>query len=510
LTPEAPGSEEPAPLSRATKLGVAGVLLAAIGFGLFCAFTVPPFRWPDEQAHAGYALTLARGSLPTIETPIPVPEGSAALSQRLDLDRRRRSSVWVANHPPGGYVLALPMVAFADRTGHGDLANLAVRLVNVLSAAASAALTFAIGRRLVDERAGLLAAAFFVSFPSASFLLSLGMTDGISLVVTLACLLASVRILVGAPSRADWRNLSAALVAAALTRLTALGVGVVLAAVTLLVVARRERRLPVREALVTGVPPIVYAAWFWVGNQARYGDVAASRYLLQRFGREGSGSLLGALASGVTWDAAGRRLFTFLVAEPLVGNEMLGAGEVAYRSIEVAVVIAAVAAAVLVLRERRSDVLPDGAPRLAFWPWLALVVTFLVSWVMMAKHVSGGGSPHVRYMIVALPIIGVVTAFAILRARVARPAGRFLPALLGVGALLGLLAVRVDQTTRFAKWMPLHTGAPADSALSVASGPAWARQAALAIGYAGTALMIAAVLVILVRPAVSRSAREGS
>ena len=500
------------PLSRMVWLGLVGVVLTILGFGAFNALTIPPFRWPDEQAHAGYAMTLARGALPTIETRIPTPAGTEALAQRLARDRRRRGTVWVANHPPGSYVLALPAVVAVEHAGRGDLVNLALRLLNVLAAGVAAIFTFALGRRLVDERAGLLAAALFVSFPSAGFLLSLGMTDGISLVTTLACLVAAVRILGGSPSAGpgvepasrpvDWRGfalLSAALLVAALTRLTALGVGLLVGAVTLAVVTVRERRLPWREALLVGLPAVVLSGWFWVGNIVRYGDIAASKYLLQRFGREGGRSVLGTLVAGGAWDGAARRLFSMLVAEPLAQATMPGAGEVAYRVIEVFIILAAVAVAVLVVRDRRGRAPRPDRP-LDLWPWLALLATFVASWVMMAKHMSGGGTAHVRYVIVALPLIGVVVATAILRLQ--RPSGarRYLPTILASLSLLGLFAARVQQTELFASWMPQHTDAPLASALSQPSGSPSARIAALALGALGTALMASILGVLLARP----------
>lgn len=512
LPPLTPPSTTLPPLSRMVWLGLVGVVLTILGFGAFNALTIPPFRWPDEQAHAGYAMTLARGELPTIETRIPTPTGSEALAQRLARDRRRRGTVWVANHPPGSYVLALPVVAAVEHAGRGDLVNLALRLLNVLAAGMAAIFTFALGRRLVDERAGLLAAALFVSFPSAGFLLSLGMTDGISLVTTLACLVAAVRILGGSPSAGvgdqpasrpvDWRGfalLSAALLVAALTRLTALGVGLLVGAVTLAVVTVRERRLPWREALLVGLPAVVLSGWFWVGNIVRYGDIAASKYLLQRFGREGGRSVLGTLVAGGAWDGAARRLFSMLVAEPLAQATMPGAGEVAYRVIEAFIILAAIAVVVFVVRDRRGRAPRPDRP-LDLWPWLALLATFVASWVMMAKHMSGGGTAHVRYVIVALPLIGVVVATAILRLQ--RPSGarRYVPTLLASLSLLGLFAARVQQTELFASWMPQHTDAPLASALSQPSGSPSARIAALVLGALGTALMASILGVLLTRP----------
>lgn len=493
-------TETPA-ASRLIRLGLLGAVLAISGFGLFNALFIPPFRWPDEQAHAGYAITLTRGELPTIETIIPRPEGSEALSRRLDLDSRPRGTVWVANHPPGGYLLALPMVAAADRMGHGDLTNLALRLANIAAGAMTALLTFALGRELVDERVGLIAAAVFVSFSCTSFLLALGMTDGISLVATAAAVLAAVRLLGRRADLKSWIAMSAALLACGLTRLTALGVGLLLASVTLVVVARRERRVPWREALLVGLPVTVLSGWFWVGNAVRYGDVAGSKYLLQRFDRTPNGSLLDILRRGDIWEETARRLLTTLTAEA-TQNRFGRFGDVPFRLAEAFVVVCVVSVLVLIVRDQRSAAPPPplGERKLEPWPWAALLLTVIVSWVMMAKHVSGGGNAIARYVIIALPLLGVTVATAILRVKATRAAGRYLPSAVAVTTIVFLFSLRVQQTLKFMMWISTRTDPPAGGLLSQPTGPQWLRLAAMVIGVIGTALMTWIVGVIAVQP----------
>lgn len=495
---------------RHIQLGLVGALLAMSGFGLFNALTIPPFRLPDEQAHVGYAITLTRGELPTIETKIPRPEGSEALSLKLEADRRRRGSVWVANHPPGGYLLSLPMVAAADRLGHGDLANLALRVVNIVAAGLATLATFVLGRELVDAKVGLFAAALFVSFPSVSYLLSLGMTDGISLVATLTALVAAVRLLGKEADRRRWIGLSAALVFCGLTRLTALGVAVLLAGATLLVFARRERRVPWREGLLVGLPVLVLSGWFWAGNYVRYGDIAASKYLLQRFAREPTRTFFGTLHAGAVWEGVANRLLTNLVAESPVKGGMPGAGEIAFRLIELLILAATIRVGVLVVRDQRPTTAPPPAgKKLELLPWLALLLTFIVSWLMMAKHVSGGGNPHVRYLIVALPLIGVTVGTAIMRLNIASARWRRLPTGLAVAAIVGFFATRAEQTARFVDWMPSNTDAPLDSALNTTTGAPWIRIAALAVGTIGVALMASMVGIVLSRSVPAAEAESG-
>jgi hypothetical protein len=168
--------------------------------------------------------------------------------------------------------------------------------------------------------------------------------------------------------------------------------------------------------------------------------------------------------------------------------------------IEVYIIACVVSVAFLVVRDHRLGAPRPGVRRLELWPWLALLLTFAVSWVMMAKHVSGGGNPHVRYLIIALPLIGVAIGTALVRIHVARAWGRYLPSALAAIALLGLFAVRVQQTVKFVDWMPKNTDAPPTSVLSLPSGPGWARIAALALGTLGVALMTSIIAVLASRP----------
>ena len=54
---------------RAALVGVCGAIALLAGASLYQALITPPYRFIDEQAHAGYVLAIQGGELPTIDTP---------------------------------------------------------------------------------------------------------------------------------------------------------------------------------------------------------------------------------------------------------------------------------------------------------------------------------------------------------------------------------------------------------------------------------------------------------
>jgi hypothetical protein len=76
--------------------------LVALGVSVHVALLAPPLWDNDERAHAGYALEVMHGRLPTIDTPVPndrAKHPQIAASLHVQRDQAHRD-IWTANHPP--------------------------------------------------------------------------------------------------------------------------------------------------------------------------------------------------------------------------------------------------------------------------------------------------------------------------------------------------------------------------------------------------------------------------
>ena len=131
---------------RAVALGVLGAVLLLAGGSLYGALVTPPYRFIDEQAHAGYVLAVQDGQLPTIDTPIDQVHAGPALRTRLINQPERRRDVWVANNPPLTYVVAAGPAALTRALGLPGGPLLGLRLVNVAAVGGAAGAAMGAGR----------------------------------------------------------------------------------------------------------------------------------------------------------------------------------------------------------------------------------------------------------------------------------------------------------------------------------------------------------------------------
>lgn len=495
-------------LRRPVVWGVLGAVLLLAGGSWYQALATPPYRYIDEQAHAGYVLAVQRGQLPTIDTPIDAAHGGDALRERLATEPPRRRDVWVANNPPMPYLVAAVPAAATRALGLPGGPLLGLRLVNVLATAAAVALAYLLGRDLAggDRRVGLVTAGLLAVLPHVGFVAALGFNDGLALFATTGLLLALTHTLTptptqegGAGERAPWPpgtcgttelrpfavlGLWGAIAASArpMALVTAVVAGVVALALTW------GRISFARAALRVFGPMTVVAAWFYVLNIVRYGDPTGSKALLHKFFREPSGSIISKLRDNTIWESAFRTIATRRTDAPLATDPVVW-----FRVAELIAAAGVVATIVLVT----SNGVPKVAQRLPGWvtdrtgglaprAWAAVTIVALVPMVLTAQHAAGGGNPHPRYLLPGMPVLAAAVALPLVRL-----AGR-----LAAGVVIAALAVLTAVQTRASIHdLYAHPTGPAGSALVTAYG----NQVVRGLGPLAAGLGLVLLLVSLAR-----------
>lgn len=437
-----------------------GAVLLSLGLGWYQALVSSPWSHTDERAHTGYVMSLARGALPEISSAIEVPDGAEDLEIMQELYRDLRGgsadtdleTVWVANHPPGPYLLSMPGVWLADWTGDGYHVLVWQRFMNVSAFAVAVGFTALLGREITGRGwVGALSAGLLAASPYLTQATSLAMTGGFTLACSTAVLWAATRAVRKDFDRGSTVTLAVVAAACGLTRVSALATAFVAVAGALIIVGVRERRARIKAGTVIAVPVLVLTGWFWVRNMVLYGDPAASAALLSRYGRQPRGSVLDAATDlsnlNRTWQtlAAARVDRSFIDPTMSPWSETVNAA-----NLVLAVVVAALA--VLMVPARR---LPrTGRPLRAEWyGWSLLGIVVLANWLMMSQHVSGGGNPHARYMSFVVPAGAIVTGAAVARlGQRAAPIGSLLVLALVAYNLTGLEEVREFTVRAF----PVH------------------------------------------------------
>jgi hypothetical protein len=406
----APAGDDPTDWSRQiTLVGLLGVLLAFVAIGSMYAFQAAPFAGPDEAAHLAYAHSVADLSLPDIDDPQAVPPSAVQwIAERDSAPSERHRSVWVANHPPLHYVLVAPLAAIAEVIERPDGGLLYLRLANLSFAAVGVALTYLLAMELTGlRRIALFAAAVAALTTQAQVVFAQGMNDGSAFAAGTAVIWAGVRCIRAGPTRNNLVFLGAAAAAAAGVRAATMVLAVaVVGAVAVDRLARRRQPLAGRlrtaaRILASGLlPPVVLFGWFYVRNVMRYGDIGASRYLMDRFGRTPPGSVLSVVADGDMW----LELFQRLQAPNAI--------TLRHPPLMVPVGLAAIAGLLAVVVTRRSgdrdrSGRPAGVSRRSV---VVLVVSVIVIAATFAQHVSAGGVTHPRYL---LPVLGVLATLSV-------------------------------------------------------------------------------------------------
>lgn len=370
--------------------------LLALTSSLFQAGSAPELVWRDEIAHLGHASSLSRGVLPTVDTKMVEPGEDHIYREILANEIPRYQMIWTANHPPAGPSLNVPGVLLARALDKGWVAVAWARATNAVCMALAVLLTGMLAQQLTrrgaasDLAAGLMATVSYVNFMG-----SIAMTDGLSLLVSVAAILAAVRCVDAGFDRRSTYWLAAACAACGLTRLTAVAIAALAVAVALLVVAIRDRRPPVFGALVTLGATAGLSGWFWVRNYQLYGDVAGAQVLYDRFGRTSPGSAIDVVTDPTPWEKMASTLF-------LGGRDGFPVSSAGVRWLLLALVVAAVVVVVELVRHRDR-----------IGPWVVLAAAGAAAMFTTANHIAGGGNSFGRYVLIWMPLYVVVLAAAL-------------------------------------------------------------------------------------------------
>lgn len=429
MTGEAPGLLAPAQRGRqrlprrppGLQRGCVGLLLLFGGLAGLHAVTIPPFLPADEPAHYGYAMTLARGELPTIDSPIPV-SSSAALRARLesetDADKR---DVWTANHPPLHPALVAAPIAWGERTGRPFAGLLAARSVGVFAGGASLLGVAWLATQLVPgrPRTALLAAALVGTVPLVAHVSAFMYNDALALAAVTLTLAAAAAAVRRGRSPALVAAVAAAASAAALTRVSGLIAAAV--GVAALAWAGGAPILPpgaaspgagvrIRGALAAAAPAVIAVAatsgWFYLRNLARYGDLTGAAALFEKFERTPDPAGLGAIVTAGYWKGQAEQLWNgFAGATGALGPQWIRLAWVVGAVMLIGVIVA-LATALAGHTARRPT--PGSLA-----PWVPPVAAAVLLALSIGGFVAGGGGSHPRYWLALLPLLAVVVAIGL-------------------------------------------------------------------------------------------------
>ncbi|OIJ28385.1 phospholipid carrier-dependent glycosyltransferase [Nocardioides luteus] len=401
------------------RLLAAMVLVAffALSLSSYVALTRSlQYQTRDEGPNAGYAVELASGRLPTIDTPVTTdarryPQVVEGLETMVDEPHR---DIWTANHPPLYYLMSLPFVAAAGALDAPQVMTVGMRLINAVGSALCVLLVGLIAFE-VTRRATTAFLATAVSASCAVLVTAGGhiANDGVAVAASSLTLLATIRILNRglSPRRLALVALAGAAAAGAKAPgvLTVVLCGAAIAAA--LLIKDRSGRGVVRalaaSAVATGVPGLA-TGWFYVRNIVLYGDPTGTGALLDKFDREPNGTWWQVLTDGSLWVDWYERLWVPLLAEGyVVVADLLG-------------IVAAIGLLVLLVRRRiTGSADPWSRPG-----WLLLAVHAVVVLANLVGFVAGGGNPNDRYLLPLMPLLATVLAVGVMAIVDVLPVGR--------------------------------------------------------------------------------------
>lgn len=365
------------------------VMLLAAGASIAITFKVPSWG-NDEPAHVGYVAALARGDLPTIDTPIVDDParfpGTAVEFQGWD---EAHGQIWTANHPPLYHALLVPVWEVAHENQTAMI--LTMRLINTVGFALWVLLVALVARELVPRRPAVAVLATVVALaPTLVMRSAFLINDGFGSSAALLAILMTIRIMREGitPRRLALVALAGSIAAG--TRAPGVLVVAVCTFAVLLPVVRRDgwlRGLGV-AAVVGGIPALA-TGWFYLRNVTLYGDLTGQDALLEKFQRPTVNLL-------ENWyHIRGTQEVTLSTPIPFLTLLVLGP-------------------VVLFLAVRARRIRIDGA-----WG-LTVALTVLTGYNVLTFLAAGGGF-HDRYLMQVMPLIATVTALVMLEV------GRWLP-----------------------------------------------------------------------------------
>ncbi|KQC36694.1 DUF2142 domain-containing protein [Frankia sp. ACN1ag] len=457
--------------------------------GLLVAVAVPPFTSADEAQHTAYALAVADGSLPVLDSPVRsrlpgmpgLPAGCRASPQqaRVAVDTRadhlcgrrlRRpltnfDLVYTANHPPLFYAVeAVPL-----RSGialHHPLGGFrAARGINVALGVTALIATAALVRGVLPRQPAVAVGTAAITGVVGLFVFPSGQVynDTMAVATITGLLAVTVAIARRGPGPRTLLALAVLGPAAAASRASgAVAVVVVVPAVGVAVAARTAGR-PARRAgrglaVAGGLAALTFAAtgWFYLRNVHRYGDPTA-------FGRIAAMlPIRGPRPSA--WQVVRDPDFWWNVYRGFFGRVSLLTGHAEKMAVGFAIVTGAgvLAAVVRVLTARISAARNPGSPesgpgsgpkpepeprqpgaRLAgSVVWILLAAHCLVVVATLVGYAAAGGAAFTRYLLPMLPVL----AFVVEVSCRALPLGRRgLPTVVLVAALALLTVLMITR-----------------------------------------------------------------
>ena len=395
-------------LPKRLLAAMALVAIFALSLSSYVALTRSlQYQARDEGPNAGYAVELASGRLPTIDTPVTTdghryPQVVEGLETMVDEPHRH---IWTANHPPLYYLISLPFVAAAGVLDAPQVMLVGMRFINAVGSALCVLLVGLIAFE-VTRRA---ATAFLATAISAScaVLVTAGghiANDGVAVAASSLTMLATIRILNRGLSPGRLTLVALAGTAAAGAKapgvLTVVLCGAAIAMALLLQDHSRGGviRALAASAVATGVPGLA-TGWFYVRNIVLYGDPTATGALLDKFDREPNGTWWQVLTDGSLWVDWYERLWAPLSATGYdVGADLLA-------------VVAVIGLLVLVVRRRITG--PSDQPSLRSG-WVLLIVHAAAILANLVGFVAGGGNPNDRYLLPLMPLLATALAVGVM------------------------------------------------------------------------------------------------
>ena len=377
------------------------LLLAALTFvfSLQIALIAKPVFEIDEAAHLAYAISVAHGVLPTVETPMLEQVAAIdfrAISSYVSTVGQSHSTIWVANHPPFFYMLSAPLVWISQLTGADELLSFGMRVLSALSLAGATYLTGVLAFVAVPtlRLAAVIAPALMVVFKANVYAGGLVFNDGLALMLSTLLLVLAARAVRDGLTAGLCLAVGVVGTCAALTRVSTLPIvfGVVVAIAVVGVRHHRSAAEMVRcLAAAAGIPTLL-AGWFYIRNVAAYGSPTASKYLLDRFGRVARFDGTADLRMSKAWTLQGwsqlvrgtPRVTPMQLWWPwpqILGLILLGS----------LCFLIARGTVRLVRASSPIEYLADKAL------WIVMVGSLVATWWSMLTFTAAGGTPHARY-----------------------------------------------------------------------------------------------------------------
>lgn len=370
---------------------------AAILLSAAAALIQAPYATGDEPAHIDYAYQVWRGELPVFEEGLEHRPPGALLPPVQ----------WTAQHPPLYYLLVAPIVGPLAEAGHPVAAVYGARAFNVVLSGVLVLVAVAAARRIFPRRNDIpaIVALVVAAMAAKSHMGGSGYNDLLAAVlVTATFAVATAAIRHGLTARAVVA-LSVLTSLAALTRLSAGIVAVVIAGVVGLAAvirARRRRWAPVL-GLVIGGPLLVLAAagWFYLRNIELTGGITGSHFDWSLENQPGrfERSVADVVLAPTTWLRMPNLFWWAGQRPPLTSYGTI-------TMIVTAIALLFVPAAIAVRRALRA---PRSTDRLMLGLLLVLPLVLMVA--MQIEYRTNAGGMYPRYLLpLVIPICLAVAA----------------------------------------------------------------------------------------------------